>query len=163
MKVSLRVKYGFCLLMVISILPGAASFGRLHMLGLRYLEEDISCKFLPSLLLHQRPNRSDPHATDNMGLFIILAIVEIGTIVILGSIAPLRPLFLRWFGRDSRTARSASHPTGTFTKAHQSVKPSRLPSVDPSSLAGPGHVSEKAEDENYIVTCQTYTVEREEV
>ncbi|GAM90477.1 hypothetical protein ANO11243_085210 [Dothideomycetidae sp. 11243] len=71
---SRRVKVGFCALMAVGIIPGVASLARVHVLRLVYQEVDV---------------------TYRIGLFMISTTIEVGSLIILGSIPPLRPLFLR--------------------------------------------------------------------
>ncbi|KAF2149649.1 hypothetical protein K461DRAFT_297100 [Myriangium duriaei CBS 260.36] len=74
LKITQRTKLGFCALMAVGCLPAIASFVRFHLLSEIYAVSDF------------------PYAE---GKFMIWASVEVGSLIILGSIPPLRPLFMR--------------------------------------------------------------------
>lgn len=146
LQASRQVKVAFCLLMAIGILPSIAVILRI--------------RSLPSIA-------SSPDPTHQFGGFILWAATEVWLVIILGSIPPLRPLFLRVFygikqvstGRDSRP----TYNTGIGTHQMRSTVHNRT-QTDIHNLDGISETeSEKrAGSQQGILVVNAYTVEDEE-
>ncbi|KAF2150505.1 hypothetical protein K461DRAFT_269948 [Myriangium duriaei CBS 260.36] len=89
LQTSIKIKIGFCALMAVGIIPGIMSFYRFKTLRLIYTAPDV------------------PYA---LGIFSLWAGVELGSLLILCSIPPLRPLFKKAYNKVSTRARTI---TGT--------------------------------------------------
>ncbi|KAF2219404.1 hypothetical protein BDZ85DRAFT_252642 [Elsinoe ampelina] len=100
LQASRKVKTAFCLLMAIGILPAIAVICRI-----------VS---LPSIF-----SSADP--TYDFGGFMLWAVTEVWMVIILGSIPPLRPLFLRVFYgvHPHSSGNRASAPTHEMVNGEQ--------------------------------------------
>ncbi|KAF4548431.1 Hypothetical protein D9617_28g065370 [Elsinoe fawcettii] len=100
LQTTFKVKLGFCALMAGGILPAVASVVRTVLLPTLIESTDITYDF---------------------GLFMVWSATELWAVIILGSIPPLRPLFLRFFSKVHTTvtskSRSALGAYGRGTKA----------------------------------------------
>ncbi|PSK55178.1 hypothetical protein B9Z65_2567 [Elsinoe australis] len=94
LQASLKMKIGFCLLMAGGIIPAAAGTVKAVMLDFLRKPNDITYEFAP---------------------FMTWAATELWLIIILGSIPPLRPLFLRLFRKAASTLGSANASRGPGT------------------------------------------------
>ncbi|KAF4556138.1 Hypothetical protein D9617_1g080130 [Elsinoe fawcettii] len=101
LQTSQRVKIAFCLLMAIGILPSIAVILRI-----------VS---LPSITSSKDP-------TYDFGKFMLWGVSEIWLVIILGSIPPLRPLFLRIFYgiHPNSSGKGTSAPTREYGTGAQS-------------------------------------------
>ncbi|PSK53762.1 hypothetical protein B9Z65_7568 [Elsinoe australis] len=142
LQTAFRVKVGFCLLMAVGIVPAAAAFVRIQ-------------------LLTRLHTAKDP--TYESGLFLLSAAVEAASLIILCSIPPLRPLFIRviWGPPTLSTGTRTTHPTATA--ASMGVLP-RSHSLSVNNIGS----SRAADDEEHgkadqaIVVSKAYKVEAEE-
>ncbi|PNS17790.1 hypothetical protein CAC42_3185 [Sphaceloma murrayae] len=102
LQASLKMKIGFCLLMAGGIIPAAAGTVKAIMLDFLRKPNDITYEFAP---------------------FMTWAATELWLIIILGSIPPLRPLFVRLFRKAASTlgSVSASRGPGTIGRTAGSV------------------------------------------
>ncbi|KAF2153625.1 hypothetical protein K461DRAFT_266762 [Myriangium duriaei CBS 260.36] len=108
LKTSMKIKIGFCALMGVGIIPGIVSLYRIHTLGLIYHELD---------------------ATYALGTFSVWAGVEMCSLIILGSIPPLRPLFKKGISKVSTKART-TNATLLLKKTEVHTHVDRLEDVD---------------------------------
>lgn len=101
LQTSWRVKTGLCVLMGVGIVPGAFAFYRIKTLHGIYVSKDFSCKYFQ--LSHTNVSSNANAKADDTGIFMIGAGIELGSLIILCSIPPLRPLFKK--GIDHVTTR----------------------------------------------------------
>ncbi|KAF4554018.1 Hypothetical protein D9617_5g068940 [Elsinoe fawcettii] len=94
LQANMRVKIGFCLLMAFGAIPSIAVIIRTTLLGKLATSKDITWDFGP---------------------FMIWASTELWTVIIIGSIPPLRPLFLRLFFKVSSQITTSKDRTGGRT------------------------------------------------
>ncbi|PNS21242.1 hypothetical protein CAC42_1021 [Sphaceloma murrayae] len=151
LQTSQRVKVGFCLLMAIGIVPSI-------------------CVVLRTLSLPSVATSSDP--TYEFGNFLLWAASEVWLVIILSSIPPLRPLFLRTFYGVSRlSSNKPSRPTqqGTDNQTNNgrnSVRSNNAKTTTNTHIAALDGISEteseKGVDVQGIMVVSAYTVEEEE-
>ncbi|KAG8623949.1 hypothetical protein KVT40_008925 [Elsinoe batatas] len=91
LQASMKMKVGFCLLMAGGIIPAAAGTVKAVMLDFLRKPNDITYEFAP---------------------FMTWATTELWLIIILGSIPPLRPLFVRLFRKAASTINSGNGSRG---------------------------------------------------
>ncbi|KAF4552367.1 Hypothetical protein D9617_10g073480 [Elsinoe fawcettii] len=94
LQASVKMKVGFCLLMAGGIIPAAAGTVKAVMLDFLRKPNDITYEFAP---------------------FMTWAATELWLIIILGSIPPLRPLFVRLFRKAASTINSGNGSRGPAT------------------------------------------------
>ncbi|KAG8629837.1 hypothetical protein KVT40_001456 [Elsinoe batatas] len=153
LQASRKVKIAFCLLMAIGILPAIA----------------VTCRIvsLPSI-----SSSTDP--THDFGGFMLWAVTEVWLVIILGSIPPLRPLFLRVFYgiHPHSSGNRASAPTYEMGTGNNTNHRSGLRSqvIKPTPEAHVGDLDNISEDgsengltpgNNGILVVNAYSVEDE--
>ncbi|KAF2151505.1 hypothetical protein K461DRAFT_322740 [Myriangium duriaei CBS 260.36] len=134
LQTTLQVKIGFCALMGLGVLPAIASFARYHLLHRMYAVQDTSYA---------------------EGLFMIWAAVEVGSLIILGSIPPLRPLFMRIAYGESKIR---------ISHGASSRMPTRLASQVGTELATSNDkrvakIVQNMDEEERILVSRSYEVE----
>ncbi|KAF2219733.1 hypothetical protein BDZ85DRAFT_242936 [Elsinoe ampelina] len=162
LKTSVNVKVGFCVLMAVGIIPGIASFVRVTQL------ENL---------------RSTTDATYDMPLFTVWTVVEAWLAVILSSIPPLRPLFLRLIygitgstgagSSKTRPSGGVSRMTGNNTRVLRTMEEGRGPAtltdkddviVATTAVSVNGHSPKQSsieEPNGGIMVSHAYTIEEE--
>ncbi|GAM90403.1 hypothetical protein ANO11243_084460 [Dothideomycetidae sp. 11243] len=132
LQTSLKVKVGFCALMAIGMLPAFASFVRFHLLHKIYDVTDF---------------------TYEEGLFMIWAAIETGTLIIIGSIPPLRPLFMRvFFGKQKSKTTYATSRLATRNQSMAAFAGPEGPNTETRVVLEGKDVEQKVEDEQILVS-----------
>ncbi|KAF2153680.1 hypothetical protein K461DRAFT_319926 [Myriangium duriaei CBS 260.36] len=131
LKVSFKTKVGFCLLMSVGSIAGVASI-------LRDVVTQESVSGNDTVFTYQK--------------LVLWSVVEQTTIIILSTIPTLRPLFRKWFGRETPAVSSKSRPYGGYDLSSHGQNTLLKPHTPP--------VEESAEPkEGKINVSTTYTVQ----